>query len=100
MAGFNITKFNEMQKDEMQKIYTPEMYQKELDATDVLISELMEKIGTEEYDKFVNETEPLATYDYFFGMFTEYFIEDIPIIPVRTIKRVREQIISKLNSLN
>lgn len=100
MAGFNITKFNEMQKDEMQKIYTPEMYQKELDATDVLISELMEKMGTEEYDKFVNETEPLATYDYFFGMFTEYFIEDIPIIPVRTIKRVREQIISKLNSLN
>ena len=99
MASFNITKFNEMQEDEMQKIYTPEMYQKELDATDVLIGDLMDKIGTDEYEKFVNETEPLATYDYFFGMFTEHFIEDIPIIPVRTIKRVREQVLNKLNSL-
>lgn len=99
MASFNIEKFNAMQTDDMQKIYTPEMYQKELDATDALISDLMDKIGADEYDKFANETEPLATYDYFFGMFTEYFIEDIPIIPVRTIKRVREQIIEKLNSL-
>ena len=99
MASFNIEKFNAMQTDDMQKIYTPEMYQKELDATDALISDLMDKIGADEYDKFANEKEPLATYDYFFGMFTEYFIEDIPIIPVRTIKRVREQIIEKLNSL-
>ena len=99
MASFNITKFNEMQDNEMQKIYTPEMYQKELDETDALISDLMDKMGTEEYEKFVNETEPLATYDYFFGMFTEYFKDDIPIIPVRTIKRVREQVLNKLNSL-
>ncbi len=99
MASFNIIKFNDMQKDEMQKIYTPEMYQKELDATDVLINNLMDKIGSEEYEKFVNETEPLATYDYFFGMFTEHFIADIPIIPVRTIKRVREQVVAKINSL-
>ena len=100
MASFNIEKFNAMQTDDMQKIYTLEMYQKELDATDALISDLMDKIGADEYDKFANETEPLATYDYFFGMFTEYFIEDTPIIPIRTIKRVREQIIEKLNSLN
>lgn len=100
MASFNIDKYNDMQKDETQKIYTPEMYQKEIDKTDVLISNLMDKIGTEEYEKFVNETEPLATYDYFFGMFTEHFIDDIPIIPVRTIKRVREQVLNKLNSLN
>lgn len=98
MAVFNINKFNEMQKDEMQKIYTPEMYQKELDATDMVIGDLMDKIGIVEYEKFATETEPLATYDYFFGMFTEHFIEDIPIIPVRTIKRVREQVIKKLNS--
>lgn len=99
MASFNIAKYNAMQTDDMQKIYTPEMYQKELDETEVLISELMEKLGADEFDKYVNETEPLATYDYFFGMFTEYFIEDVPIIPVRTIKRVREQIRQKLNSL-
>ena len=65
MASFNVVKFNKLQKDEMQKIYTPDMYQKELDATDVLISELMEKMGMEKYEKYVNETEPLATYDYF-----------------------------------
>lgn len=99
MSSFNISRFNKMQKDETQKIYTPEMYQKELDTTDVLISDLMDKIGIEEYEKFVNETEPLATYDYFFGMFTEHFIDDIPIIPVRTIKRVREQVLDKINSL-
>ena len=99
MASFNIAKYNAMQTDDMQKIYTPEMYQKELDETEVLISELMERLGAEEYEKYVNENEPLATYDYFFGMFTEYFIEDVPIIPVRTIKRVREQIREKLNSL-
>lgn len=99
MASFNIAKYNAMQTDDMQKIYTPEMYKKELDETEVLISELMDKLGADEFDKYVNETEPLATYDYFFGMFTEYFIEDVPIIPVRTIKRVREQIRQKLNSL-
>lgn len=100
MAVFNIEKYNSMQTDDNQKIYTPEMYQKELDKTEVLISKLMEKLGAEEYDKYVNNTEPLATYDYFFGMFTEYFIDDVPIIPVRTIKRVREQIRQKLNSLS
>ena len=100
MASFNVVKFNKLQKDEMQKIYTPDMYQKELDATDVLISELMEKMGMEKYEKYVNETEPLATYDYFFGMFKDYFIENNPIIPVRTIKRVREQVSNKINSLN
>ena len=63
------------------------MYQKELDETEVLISELMERLGAEKYEKYVNETEPLATYDYFFGMFTEYFIAGTPIIPVRTIKK-------------
>ena len=92
MASFNIAKYNAMQTDDMLKIYTPDMYQKELDETEVLISELMERLGAEEYEKYVNETEPLATYDYFFGMFTEYFIAGTPIIPVRTIKRVREQI--------
>ena len=94
MASFNIAKYNAMQTDDMLKIYTPDMYQKELDET-----ELMERLGAEEYEKYVNETEPLATYDYFFGMFTEYFIAGTPIIPVRTIKRVREQIREKLNSL-
>ena len=100
MSSFNVKKFNKMQKDEMQKIYTPEMYQKELDETDVLIDELMNKMGFEKYEKFVNETEPLATYDYFFGMFNDYYIDSIPIIPVRTIKRVREQVLAKINSLN
>ena len=100
MSSFNITKYNNMQKDEMQKIYTPEMYQKEIDETDELLSTLMEKIEMEDYEKFVNETEPLATYYYFFGMFSEHFIDDIPVIPVRTIKRVREQVLNKLNSLN
>ena len=99
MASFNIAKYNAMQTDDMQKIYTPEMYQRELDETDVLIGELMDRLGSEEFEKYVNETEPLATYDYFFGMFTEYFIADTPIIPVRTLKRVREQIRQKLNSL-
>ena len=99
MASFNIAKYNAMQTDDMLKIYNPDMYQKELDETEVLISELMERLGAEEYEKYVNETEPLATYDYFFGMFTEYFIAGTPIIPVRTIKRVREQIREKLNSL-
>ena len=100
MASFNIAKYNAMQTDDMLKIYTPDMYQKELDETEVLISELMERLGAEEYEKYVNENEPLATYDYFFGMFNEYFIEGTPIIPVRTIKRVREQIREKLNCLN
>lgn len=100
MASFNITKYNNMQKDEMQKVYTHEMYQKEIDETDELLSELLKKIGMEEYEKYVNETEPLATYDYFFGMFSEHYIDDIPVIPVRTIKRVREQVMEKLNSIN
>ena len=99
MASFNVKKFNDMQKDEMLKIYTLEMYQKEIDETDALLSELMEKMDDVEYFKFVRDTEPLATYDYYFGMLTEHFIDDNPVIPVRTIKRVREQVMEKLNSI-
>ena len=103
MPIFDVQKYKSMQSDEMLKIYTSEMYDIEWEKTESLEKELFDLLYDKNeiaFDRFVNETEPLATYDYFFGMFTEYFIEDIPIIPVRTIKRVREQIISKLNSLN
>ena len=107
MPMFDVQKYNSMQSDEMLKIYTPEMYDKEWEKTESLEKELFDLLYDKneiEFEKFVNETEPLATFEYISGTFNDRdidadtrFIEGIPILPVRTLKRVRKQLTDKIN---
>ena len=109
MATLDIQKYNSMQSDEMLKIYTPEMYNTEWDLTEKLEKELFELLyykNSLEFEKFVNETEPLATFKYISGTFNDRYIEvdtrnieGIPILPVRTLKRVQQQLTDKINIL-
>ena len=109
MPIFDVQKYNSVQSDEMLKIYTPEMYDKEWEQTESLEKELFDLLYENneiELEKFVNETEPLATFEYISGTFNNRyidadtrFIEGIPILPVRTLKRVRKQLTDKINIL-
>ena len=102
MGVLDLEKYNEMQENEMDKIYTPEMYNKEWDLTETLENELYNLLcndDTEEFDKFIEENEPLATFDYISGCFNDRFIDGIPILPVRTLNRVKKQLTDKINIL-
>ena len=58
----------------MLKSYTPEMYDKEWEQTEALARELFDLLYDKneiEFEKFVNETEPLATFEYISGTFND-----------------------------
>lgn len=102
MAILDIENYNKMQENEMDKIYTPEMYNKEWDLTEKLENELFDLLydtNTEEFDKFIYDNEPLATFDYILKSFNDRYIDGVPIIPVRTLNRVKKQLTDKINIL-
>ena len=99
MAISELEKCNVMQKNEIDKTYTPEMYNKEWDLTEKLENELYNLLcdnNAEEFDEFIYDNEPIATFDYILRSFNDRFIDGIPILPVRTLKRARQQLTDKI----
>lgn len=100
MAILDIENYNKMQENEKDKIYTTEMYNNEWDLTESLKNELYNmlcNVDSKEFTKFIDANEPLATFDYISESIPERFIDGIPILPVRTLKRARQQLTDKIN---